>query len=245
MNAMVQILVTAALVGGGIAAYHMVVADGSSQPQETASLLSERDLTDLGDRVAALEGREPVLRGSGDTQGLWDAYKRLDERLAALESGGATRTSVAMSGGASGQPSASGEMPLDGSEDVAAAGDGEPSPLSAAQEERVRALVQGERQDRMRRWGSERMDRVLEQNGIELTKAQRVKLDAATGDHFAAVVNLWRTGSSSGLDREQIMAQMGEMNVQYTQKISDFIPVRDAEAITTSLMNFGGGRGGR
>ena len=87
--------------------------------------------------------------------------------------------------------------------------------------------------------------RVLKENGIELSKDQRAKLDAATGGHFEAVGNLWRTSSSSGLDRTQIMAQMGEMNQQYTQKVSEFMPIQDAELITTSLMNFGGGNRGR
>ena len=45
--------------------------------------------------------------------------------------------------------------------------------------------------------------------------------------------------------RDEISDSMQGLNQQFTQKVSEFIPAADAEAITSALTSFGGDRGGR
>jgi len=228
-----QILLTVALVAGGIAAYHVITDHGEPVAGPEVAVLEGRDLADLEDRLAVLEGRDPMLRGANDTRDLWAYLKRLDERLTALEEHG---------------PAAARAVPSETSpatvDDAGASASEVATGLpgfSDAQEKAIRALVDGAVRERMAPRIEGRVNQTLDRLGIELTPEQRGKLDAAWLEHVEAVREVFRTAQERGADREQVMEDVAAVNAKFTRSLAEFLPAGDAEAIGGALTAVGRG----
>lgn len=238
VNTAVSILLTVVLVGGGIGAYHVVTSDGAADAGADAIAIQDRDLSGLEARLAAIEGNKPILVGSATPADLYDRIKVLEERLANLEKAPAARVGVGLT-----EAAPESTVAAAGSE-VVDLGDGVVSPLTASQEKRIQDLVRESMRDRQRRGGEDRMNRTLNELGIELTDDQRKRLDKEMGEHRNLVRDLFRSGMAEGKSRDELMTQVQELNQGFTQKISEFIPAADAEALVGNLTSMGG-RGGR
>ena len=241
MNAAVSILVSLVLVAGGIGTYHVVTSSASEDGANPEISLASRDLQDMEERLSALEGRAPVLQGNTSAQDLYDRLRIFEERLDALEKRG---PKPSMSAGVAGPVEAPPAVRDAAGNEVVELADGETSPLTAAQEKRVRDLMNESMRSRFQRGGRDRTARTLERLGIELTDDQRKKLDDTMSQHMTKVRDLFRSGRESGQSREELRSQMQQMNQELTQQVSEFIPAADAEAIVTGLTSFGGGPGG-
>lgn len=241
MSTTASVLLTVVLVAGGIGTYHVLTADDAPTSSANPIALADRDLASLEDRLAALEQRGPVLQGSTTPKDIYDRLNLIEDRLAAFEKKGpvAARTSADET-----LPAPVPTVAAAGSE-VVELPDGSASPLTAAQEKRIRELMEQAAQRRFQRGNEGRIDRTLQRLGIEITDDQKKKLDVAMTEHFGKVRDLFRSGRESGQSREDIRNQIQGLNQQFTQKVSEFIPAADAEAITSSLTSFGGDRGGR
>ncbi len=243
MNTTLQILVTALLVGGGIGGYHLLSAGPSSDPLASTEPGYARQIAALERRVRDLENEGPVLQGTVDAQALWDQLQRLGERVDAVEqaepaSGGA-RLSAGVTEATGTEPA-----PADAGSPAAPGASGGPSPLSEAEEQRVRELFQDTMRNRMQDWANRRLDRTLGELGIELRPEQREQLNETIGEHMQSVREVMDKAREDGVPREERRALMEPLNEQLTQKISAFLPVADAEAITKALPTPGRGPGG-
>ena len=244
VNAGLQILLTVLLVAGGGGGYHVMAADRGAADYDEPSLLAASDLRDLEGRLSALEGQEPMLQGNVSSQDLYDQMRALAERIEKLEQAGPAPATPVLEGSAAdvgAGPVADTTRPMleDG-----------PSPLTTAQEKRIKDLVDHQMRSRMRGRNTGRIDRTLERLGIELTDDQKRKLEVEMDAQRQAMGELFRSARDSGLSREEMRASMQDsmatLNREFTQKVSAFIPAGDAEAISASLNSFGGrGPGGR
>lgn len=240
MNPLLQILLTLALVTGGVATYHVLVDGGAGPLTEDVATVGDRDLAALEARVEALENRAPLLRGSTDGGEL---LLDLEGRVKTLEvqpTRRAAKRTETMDEQDPAAPRESGEiLPAD------------ETALSDAQQKALRRLVDGAVRERMDGRSADRLNRTLERLDLELTTEQREKLDAAVSLHRESMGEAWRAGRESGLEREEIRAEMSTLNQKFTQSIAEFLPAGDAEAISGALTSMGrgpgggGGRGGR
>lgn len=241
MSTAASVILTVVLVAGGIGTYHVVTMDDAPDASLDPIGLADRDLGALEERIAALEGRGPVLQGSTTPSDVYDRIHLLEDRLATLEKKGPT----------AGRTSADEALPVPAPTSNAAGNqvvelpDGSASPLTAAQEKRIRDLMQEASRSRWQRGNSSRIDRTLERLNIEISDDQKKKLDAEMTAHFGKIRDLFRSGREAGQSRDEIRDSMQGLNQEFTQKVSTFIPAADAEAITSALTSFGGDRGGR
>lgn len=231
MNPLLQVLLTLALVAGGVATYHVLV-DGDPA-MESVAAVGDRDLTALEARIEALENRAPLLRGSTDSGAL---LLDLEGRVKALEvqptARTAGRTEARVDPGAPALLESGSGVPVD------------ETALSDAQRKAVRKLVDGAMRERVGGRSADRINRALERLEIELTTEQREKLDAALALHRESSGEAWRAGRDAGLDRDAIRAEMTTLNQKFTASLAEFIPAGDAEAITGALGSMGRGGGG-
>ena len=239
MNPFLQVLLTLALVTGGLATYHVLVDRGSDPASAEVAAVGDRDLAALEARIDALENRAPLLRGSTDGG---ERLLDLEGRVKSLEAQPARRQAGRTE--ALEAPAAE-ELPDSG----AAAPDDETA-LSDAQKKAVRRLVEGAVREQMGGRASDRVNRTLEQLDLELTAEQREKLDAAWATHRESVGEVWRAGREAGTPPDEIRAEMTTLNQKFTQGLAEFLPAGDAEAITGALTSMrrgpgGGGGGGR
>lgn len=239
MNALAQILITVALVAVGVGGYHVLVAEDASAPAAGNLQMADRDLGELEARLGVLEDRSPVLVG-GASEALADRLAALEKRIAAFETAETTTSAGIVEGEAPRPPVAWVPVELD---------DGSLSPLSEAQEKRIRDLVASASRDRRRDAMGGFMDRQLQRLGLELTDDQKQRLDASIDAHRTKIRDLFTTNREAGISREETMSQMQELTKQLTDDISSYMPAADAEAITSSFSNMGrrgpggGGRG--
>lgn len=241
MNPLLQIVLTLALVAGGIAVYHVATDDAAPSGQQEGDLVAARDLASLEARVEALENRKPLLRGSFDGEA---TLVDLSARVKSLEKSPPRMAAGRTEAAGTGAPGS--DAPFEaGTEDVAVEG---VSALTKAQQKEIQRLVDGAVRERMDSRSSGRMNRALEELGIELTEDQRTKLDAAWSGHMEKAREVFRNARAEGLDREAARAKMGELNQELTQSVAEFMPAGDAESIVGALSTMGRGgppRGGR
>jgi len=244
MNAGLQILLTALLVAGGVGGYHVLTADRGPADYDEPSLVAASDLRDLQARVSSLEGQEPMLQGNVSSQDLYDQVRALADRVRKLEQGSPADATAVGRTSSLDEEAGTGTGPAPVGDTTRALLEDGPSPLTEAQEKRVRDLVDNQMRSRMRGREAGRIDRTLQQLGIELNDEQKTKLEAAMNERRAAMGELWRSARESGQSRDETRAsmeeQMATLNREFTQKLTEFIPAGDAEAIGASLTSFGG-----
>jgi hypothetical protein len=234
VNTLAQILLTLALVTGGLAAYHVLLDDGDEAATGEIAAVGDRDLSTLEARVAALESRAPLLRGPTDGGTL---LLELEARVRALEAQPATRTAGRTGTTDGGAPEVLPDPDAPVSElDVERA-------LTAAQKLAVRQLVDGAVRERMQGRFASRVTRTLEDLGIEITEEQREQLDAAWTAHTDRVREAVRAGREAGRTREDMAAVIPALNQKFTQSVAEFLPARDAEVISSALTDVQGGPG--
>ena len=234
MNTLAQILLTLALVTGGLAAYHVLLDDGDDAGSGEVASVGDRDLATLEARVAALENRAPLLRGPSDGG---TRLLELEARVQSLEAQPATRTAgrTGTTDGGAAEVLPDPDAPV--SElDVERA-------LTAAQKQAVRQLVDGAVRERMQGRFASRVTRTLEDLDIEVTEKQREQLDAAWTAHLDQVREAVRAGREAGWTREDIAAEIPKLNQKFTQSLAEFLPARDAEVISGALTDVQGGPG--
>jgi hypothetical protein len=248
MSPLAHVFSTAALVAAGVATYHVVVAPDRAPAAGSAGLVAERDVQGLEDRLAALEGAgRPLLQGSTPAQDIADRLAVLERRLAALEGGRkAVVTAVGDRGDAT--PSDAGAAapearPVEGAPALAAGGDGT-SPLTKAEEDRVRELVGAMVRNRFDQANDGRMRRTLERLGIQLDDAQQKQLDDALAKHRETVRDTFRAAREAGKEREEIRAEINAQNAKLTETLATFMHPADAQALTEALTQRPDGGGG-
>ena len=242
MSTSLQLLLTVLLVGGGIGGYHLLTADRARDAGAEDEVGYLRQIASLEERIQVLEAPKPLLRGAVDTQDLWNQLQRLGERVDALEAEPPPASPTRVAAGVMETTRAERQPPTEGERSVTA--EGEPSPLTESEEKRVRQLVDGAMRDRMQGWANRRMDRTLGELGIELTADQREKLNTALGEHMRAVRDTFRQAREDGVPREERASLLAPLNEQLTQKMTEFIPASDAEAIVSAIPSMGRGPGG-
>lgn len=236
MSSSKQALFLVALVAGGIATYHFLVADTAG----SATVVTEmaQDNGDLERRITALERREPMLQGSVDVSGLRGRMRDLESRVAILEESGRALADGEAPATAPAQSTSTTEV-ADGAVDEAAPG--------GALKKRVESLVEGAMRSRMQDRMRGRLDRSLDELGIDLTADQREKLEAAMAERMESMREIRHAGRESGSSREDMDEQIAGVSARFTETLTTFMPAADAQALTTATAfgpGFGPGPGG-
>jgi hypothetical protein len=113
--------------------------------------------------------------------------------------------------------------------------DGAASPLSRAEEERVRELVAGMVRNRFDQASEGRLRRTLERLGIQLDEGQQKRLDEALTQHRERIRETVRQARDSETPREEVRALVGGQTQRLTESLAAFMHPADAERLTQAL----------